>query len=55
MTVMDVIPSEPLRLEQSVGQVNEQPERDEGGERIIEGHGVPLKAGRTRKRSRSTA
>jgi hypothetical protein len=39
MTVMDVIPSEPLRLDQSVGQVDEQPEGDEGGERIIEGHG----------------
>ena len=39
MTVMDVIPSEPLGVEQSVGQVDKQPEGDEGGERIIEGHG----------------
>ena len=39
MTVMDVIPSEPLGLEQSVGQVDEQPESDQGGERIVEGHG----------------
>jgi hypothetical protein len=42
MTVMDGIPSEPLGLEQSVGQVNEQPESDEGGERIVEGHSGSL-------------
>ena len=42
MTVMDVIPSEPLGFEQSVGQVDEQPESDEGGERIVEGHGGSL-------------
>ena len=39
MTVMDVIPSEPLGLEQSVGQVDKQAQSDEGGERIVEGHG----------------
>ena len=39
MTVMDVIPSEPLGLEQSVGQVDKQAQGDEGGERIVEGHG----------------
>ena len=38
MTVMDVIPSEPLGLDQSVGQVDEQPDGDEGGKRIIEVH-----------------
>ena len=42
MTVMDVIPSEPLGLEQSVGQVDEQPEVTSAGERIVEGHGGSL-------------
>jgi hypothetical protein len=42
MTVMDVIPSEPLGLEQSVGQVDKQAQSDEGGERIVEGHGGSL-------------
>jgi hypothetical protein len=36
---MDFVRSEPLGPEQGVGQVNEQPKRDDAGERIIEDHG----------------
>jgi len=39
---MAVVLSEPLRLEQRVGEVNEQPHCHESGERIIEKHGAYL-------------
>ena len=34
--------SEPFRPQQRVGEVKQQAERDETGERVIEGHGVLL-------------
>lgn len=37
---MAVVLSEPLRLEQRVGEVNEQPHGHQSGERIIEKHGA---------------
>jgi hypothetical protein len=38
MAVMDVAFSQVFRLEQGVDQVDEEPERDEAAERIIEDH-----------------
>src|SRR5476649_595672 len=55
MTVMMVRLSEPLGPKQSVGEVEQQPCGHEGGERIIEDHGLLLRAGRRRRRSRSPA
>ena len=45
---MLVIPSEPLGLEQSVDQVDHEPQGDEGGERVVEDHGCLLRDGRRR-------
>ena len=39
MTVMVVVPSELLGLEQRVGQINKQPRGNEAGKRVIEDHG----------------
>src|SRR5450759_786910 len=47
--------SEPLGTQQSVGEVEQQPRGDEGGERIVENHGSLLKACRKRRRSPPTA
>src|SRR5215510_13529344 len=46
---------EPLRLEQSVGEINHQPYGNEGRERIVEDHGVLLRGGRRRWCSRPKA
>ena len=40
MNVMVVRLSEPLRPQQSVGEVEQQPRSHEGGERIVEDHGA---------------
>src|SRR5262249_31949857 len=44
-----------LRSEQSVGEVDHQPSSDEGCERIVEDHGILLRAGHTRSCSRPKA